>query len=239
MNSILLLASDLDGTLFDGNGTVSNENLAAIHALSARGVHFVPSTGRTLGEIPAVLRENNDIRYIIHSNGAVIFDKKTKKRICHGIKAALLPFVFSTLTRFEVHLCVRYAGHTYFDAAKNTPEDFRYYNLCKEHISILETCATPKENFLEWVLTLDDVEQITSFFHSASEMKRAIAQLTANPLLRAAISADYNIDLFSCDAGKGVALRELSDLLKIPHQCTAAVGDRTAGQSGSCSKRRQ
>lgn len=225
MNPILLLASDLDGTLFNSRSEISRENLAAIHELTERGVHFVPSTGRTLGELPAELLENSDIRYIIHSNGAVIFDKQTKGRICNGVKNELLPFVFSVLSRFQLHLTIRYAGKTYFDAAKNTPEDFQFYNLCKEHIAILKTHAIAKENFVAWASTLDDIEQITSFFHDADEMKEAMRLLSAEPRLRVAISADYNVEVFSSEAGKGKALLHLADLLEIPHQSTAAVGD--------------
>ena len=54
---IKLIASDLDGTLLNSRSEISGENLCAIHALSKRGIHFVPSTGRTLSELPAEINE--------------------------------------------------------------------------------------------------------------------------------------------------------------------------------------
>ena len=64
-----LLACDLDGTLLDDNSNVSNENLTAIGELTKLGIEFILCTGRTFYEIPQVLRECEDIRYIIYSDG--------------------------------------------------------------------------------------------------------------------------------------------------------------------------
>ena len=76
-----LIACDLDGTLFNSDGIMSEENSAAITELALRGVHFIPSSGRTFSDIPNNVRNHPAVRYIIHSSGAVIFDKRTQSRI--------------------------------------------------------------------------------------------------------------------------------------------------------------
>ena len=80
MSTYRLVASDLDGTLLRNDQTLSPENAAAIAEMARRGVQFAISTGRTYGEILPALRKDPDIRFVIHSDGAVIYDKQTDTR---------------------------------------------------------------------------------------------------------------------------------------------------------------
>ena len=77
-----LIASDLDGTLLSDNAEVSRENFDAIKKITERGVVFAPVTGRAMYEMPADVVNCPDIRYIVSSNGAVIYDKETKEHEC-------------------------------------------------------------------------------------------------------------------------------------------------------------
>ena len=84
-----IVASDLDGTLLDSKGEVSAENLSAICELHARGAFFVPASGRSLSEIPRTLRDEESIRFYIHSSRAGIYDKKTGKNLSFGFPSSL------------------------------------------------------------------------------------------------------------------------------------------------------
>jgi len=75
-----LIAADLDGTLLNDSGEISDENLRAAEWLAGRGVWFVPATGRTLAEIPARVKNSPAVRRILHSNGAVLLDKESGER---------------------------------------------------------------------------------------------------------------------------------------------------------------
>ena len=70
-----IIASDLDGTLFDSNGNLSEVNLQAIKQLHEMGIYFVPTTGRAFDEMPAVLQDCPYIRYYINSDGGCLYDK--------------------------------------------------------------------------------------------------------------------------------------------------------------------
>ena len=73
INSIRLIAIDLDGTLLGDDGRVSARNLASLHAAQARGVQLVIATGRRHSFAMRVLRplalHHNSI--LISSNGTV------------------------------------------------------------------------------------------------------------------------------------------------------------------------
>ena len=77
MANYKIVATDLDGTLFNANVEISPENNAAIKALFDKEIYFVPSSGRTLCEIPKELTESPYIRFISFSNGASVYDKET------------------------------------------------------------------------------------------------------------------------------------------------------------------
>ena len=68
-----LIASDMDGTLLDENGTVPQETFDLIMALREHGVHFAASSGRRydrLCEFFAPFRDNMDF---VAANGAQVY----------------------------------------------------------------------------------------------------------------------------------------------------------------------
>ncbi|HUD22240.1 MAG TPA: Cof-type HAD-IIB family hydrolase [Acidobacteriaceae bacterium] len=72
-SSIRLIAIDMDGTLLGDDGRVSPRNLAALHAMEARGIQLVIATGRRHSYAMRVLRPL-DLRHksiLISSNGTV------------------------------------------------------------------------------------------------------------------------------------------------------------------------
>ena len=225
MNEIKILASDLDGTLLDNDSNVSEKNLLAIDALARRGIHFVPSTGRTFGEIHPTIRENPNIRYFIHSNGAVVFDKKTGKKLLKCLSTERARIIFDLLEGVGAHIVVRHGGECYCDPVYKNKEAYEYYRLCYAHVNVVEEYAIEKESFPTFVRTLDDIEVVSAFFHDDKEFSECKRKLLETGYFRITSAADYNLEIFNRDAGKGDALLRLADMLGIARENTAAVGD--------------
>ncbi|MCL1896147.1 MAG: Cof-type HAD-IIB family hydrolase [Clostridiales bacterium] len=74
---IRLLATDLDGTLFDRSHSLPDENREALAALAEKGVILVAATGRSRTSIPEMLTSLPGIKYLITANGARIYDNTT------------------------------------------------------------------------------------------------------------------------------------------------------------------
>ena len=72
MSYIKLVASDLDGTLLTKSATLTEESSRAISEMTARGIQFLPTTGRALSEVPDSVRNHPSVEYIISSDGANI-----------------------------------------------------------------------------------------------------------------------------------------------------------------------
>lgn len=67
-----LIAIDLDGTLLCPQGRASTENLDAMHAAHAQGVHILPCTGRGWREARGVIAGLPDAELGIFNTGAIV-----------------------------------------------------------------------------------------------------------------------------------------------------------------------
>ena len=72
MSHIQLVALDLDGTLFNNQSVISQENLKTIRTITDAGIHVVISTGRPFNGVPFVQLEGTGIDYAITANGSGI-----------------------------------------------------------------------------------------------------------------------------------------------------------------------
>ena len=76
-----LLAIDLDGTLLNSYGDISNENKEAIKYALNKGVEVVLASGRDPLTMQKISRELGIENYLIAGNGASVYDIKAKKNI--------------------------------------------------------------------------------------------------------------------------------------------------------------
>lgn len=220
-----IVASDLDGTLFDSNGNISCENLLAIKALYEKGVQFVPSTGRSLSEIPKELTGSTYIRYYIYSNGSVVYDKQTGSRSFLCMSNTLINNVLDIICSYDIHFTVRQNGKTYVDIAEQGEEKHRYFNLCRAHSDVIKNFSTSVPELEKFSRTLEDTETVAVFFHKNDELQSCRKRLTALSGIRIVDSWENNLELFSSDAGKGNALKLLSNMIGVGICNTIAVGD--------------
>ena len=69
-----LVAIDLDGTLLDSYGEVSEQNRNTIKQITNQGIYVVLSSGRTISSVKNLANELGADKYIISGNGAVLYD---------------------------------------------------------------------------------------------------------------------------------------------------------------------
>ena len=72
--TIRLIASDLDGTLYRDDKTISERTKNTLAEAAKRKICFVPVTGRSILGVDRLIRELPWIRYVITGNGARIYD---------------------------------------------------------------------------------------------------------------------------------------------------------------------
>lgn len=76
-----LIAIDLDGTLLNTHGEISETTKNIINEFTKKGFQIVLASGRTVDSIQNYTHELNVSNYIIAGNGSIIYDYKNKKNI--------------------------------------------------------------------------------------------------------------------------------------------------------------
>ena len=221
-----IVASDLDGTLLNNDSMISKNNKNAIAELHKKGVFFVPATGRTFREILPELKSNDNIRFIMHTNGAVIHDKETGEHIFNCMNSELVCEVFDILCEYDTHIGIRSDGNFYIDADRdNSERAAEHYKFTDAHVLCIKNFAIEMKNFKEWVRTAKNVEDFALYFASEEELAECYARLEKDCRLKLAKFPPKGLEIFSSNAGKGRALHLLADKLGVDYDDTIAVGD--------------
>ena len=220
-----IVASDLDGTLLNTDCRVSEENFAAIRALTEKGVHCAIATGRTLREIPEEILGCEDIRYIIYSNGAMVLDKAENRRISACIDQKTIRRMMDIFADYRVHISVRYEGACYSDATLPLSETAEFYRVDPSHVHCLRETGRAIRDFSATVRAMEEAEVFSVFFYSDEEQAECRARLEKIAGIYIAGICPTNFEIFSCEAGKDMALLRLADLLGVKREETMSLGD--------------
>ena len=221
-----IVASDLDGTLLNKEQNVSEENFCAISEMKRLGVEFVPTTGRAMNELELSLINSPDIRYIITSNGSVVFDKKLGKQILtRYIPKDAVRLILESIRPYNVFFVVHEGGKTYFDKNKYNSEFLNICGVGKYYEYIIGKYAEGVEDFESFLLSSCEVELMCLFFE-LDEGTRSCNQILENcgKLCAASPRANY-LEIYSSDAGKGDTLVALANMLGVDIADVIAVGD--------------
>ena len=213
----MLFCTDLDGTLYADDKTVSKENLAAIEYFQAEGGLFTFITGR----VPAA---TSGICDVIHPNapfgcinGGGIYDPFQEKLIW----SRELPLEALELVRCvdrelpEIGIQLNTEAHIYFTKDNSTMQRFRRVTGAPNVTCSYEALCEP---LLKVVLGHPEERQLT-----------ALKELLNNHPM----AGDYDFirsekelyEILPKGASKGGLLTKLAELLGISMERTIAVGD--------------
>ena len=221
MNKYKLIACDLDGTLVGSDMKLSEENYTAIKELTNMGIQIVPATGRTLCEMEDVVNLS-EIRYVIYSNGAGIYDKKTNETIFMGLDEDSTRFVCDTIEKYDALAVIHKDGKTYAD--KKKAQNVLDYNVNFNVEYLVKNCCIQDEKFRETFLS-GGIESLSVFFKNQEEQKECFDIISSNPKLYAVEGFFCNMEIFCKDAGKGSALKILAENLGIEMEDVISIGD--------------
>ena len=221
-----IVASDLDGTLLNKEQTISEENLRAISEMNRLGVEFIPTTGRSMNEVDPLIISSPDIRYIITSNGAVVYDKNIGKTILtHYIPRGTVRLVLENLRPYNVFIVAKEGGKSYFDKNKYNPEFLNTCGIDAYFGHIISQHAEAVEDFESFLLSSNEIEMIVVFFEFDEATCRCKQIFEDSGRLCAAHANIGYLEVYSSDAGKGKTLVTFADKLGIDIADVIAVGD--------------
>ena len=228
MSNYKLVCSDLDGTLLRRDMTVSDENKAAIRKMTELGVGFVASSGRAHSGLPEEVVNCDEIRYLISSNGAVIYDKATKENIVTNfMPRKVAETMFSVVEKYDASVFAHFNGIMYVSDELLKKKNYEHFNINDYYSGFIERTGSPLDSVINTARKIDNLEMITVFFHSQQELEECTEKILAIGDYKVVSSCAFNIEIFYEKSGKGNSLRALAEHLGIPIEETIAVGDST------------
>ena len=221
-----LIASDLDGTLFNKKGEISQQNFDAIKKMYEMGVYFVPTSGRSYGEMPQVIKDIPYIRYYIGSDGATIYDKQTDTTFSTTLSKEQSKKILDKIYSYSINMMVHANNSSYVDLGTHTAENYREHNCSENWIKFIFEKNEAIADYKNFVYN-SDIEMFCIFFKNYDELLDCKEYFSKDPELLTAQSHKYNFEIFSKNAGKGNAVLKLAEILGIDKSETIAVGDST------------
>lgn len=228
---IKLIALDLDGTLLDSNGVISNKTCDAIKKAIKRGIEIVPATGRNIGLICEEIKAIDGIRYAITSNGAAVIDIREERVIFSNfINLDILKRIIDLIKNYPIVIELYADGHAYVD--RDVFDNPEKYNLNENQIHLMSYNHILIDNFFNLIDESKDtnwikcVEKINIPFLNEDIKKKVLKNLSDEVNeIKITSSGKDNLEINISSANKGNGLEKLVNILGIRLEEVAAIGD--------------
>ena len=227
---IRLIALDVDGTLFNNSGIITEETKKEIKRATDQGVHVVISTGRPYNGVPFDQIRGLGIEYAITTTGSSIYHIPTNTCIYENCMkyetvAEILPILLEKRIHIDIYINGEGFTPTYCREnlyRLNIPSSLREYILATR---------TPKEDLLAFLKDgAYGIQKTTLNFYPLSdgtlehreEVRRFLSSI---PSIECVCGGFNNLEFTNAGATKGEALRQLASYLSLSMQETMAIGD--------------
>jgi hydroxymethylpyrimidine pyrophosphatase-like HAD family hydrolase len=243
--SVDLLAIDLDGTLVDHTGRISDRNIQAIRRARAAGLHVTICTGRALIETRDVAARIDQTDPVIVSGGAMLACPLTDRTISRfamdpGLIAQVVGYLLERGRPALILKDQHAAGFDYLVVGAKSPSDldpasrrwFEKMRVRARFVPSLDHDDHPEHTVRIGAYSANiPVATLAAELHDRFGAVAMFQHFTGVllPAERRAqgIESVHIVELFDPKADKWQALERLANHLNIPLERTAAIGDQT------------
>ena len=226
MDNIFLIALDLDGTLLNRHGTLSDANRKALLCAMSKGVHVCICTGRAFDTIPQELLTFPGIEYAITNNGASVYRILGKDKI-----NSLYLEPDAVLTVLEQTRGYNVSYEAFMDGSAYASRE--YVDNPVEHgasisaVNYIKSTRHPVENIEEFIKEhINELESLDVVVGD-SELKDKIIDRIKAATRKVYITSSVKqlIEISIMYGGKRTGLCFLAKYLNIGRENIAAFGD--------------
>lgn len=227
---IQLVASDMDGTLLNRNGTISLRNQAAIHGLMRRNIEFVVCTGRNYEDAFTPLKESGISCDIICMNGAAVFNSRGEQIRKETLLRSQINQILTICNPFSVLYDFMTEEGSYTTSTKEAfqksfeakiflsmlSDEHTFESIVKRFQFITEDQLLHNGQDIYKMSVVHENPQVLAYIRSCLESVEGIS---------VASSASTNLELTHQNAKKGIALLEYASNARIHPREILAMGD--------------
>lgn len=217
-STIKLVALDMDGTLLNNEGKVSEANRQAIKAAQEKGVHVVLSTGRSL----LTCREHADdlglTSYLVTVNGSEIWDGNRGLVERNLVKPELVEWMWDLSKQHKTNF---WAISTERNWHNEMPDDihnvewlkFGFWTDDDATRELIKQVLEDKGEFELSNSTLKNIEVNSTGIHKARGLEVVCNKLGIEMANVMAVGDSYNDLMMIKHAGLGVAMGNAQDVV--------------------------
>jgi Cof subfamily protein (haloacid dehalogenase superfamily) len=216
------LVIDIDGTLLDKQGNISDIDTKALAKARAAGVRVSLSTGRAAEACKKVLKQLGLDGYHIFFDGALVYNPETGEEVyADPIDKDLVRQIAEYLHKVPMNMDL-YSANRYFVERETWATEIRrtFFGLQPNLVDF--TKLWQQERIIKGTLVVASPEEkarVNDFYLQFKD--RLSFSWTGTPAYPA---IDF-INVIALDVSKGVALKALTDFLGVSLAETVAIGD--------------
>lgn len=217
-----IIACDMDETLLSSDATICQRNIDAIKKAIAKGVKFVPCTGRGFRSIEGVLKTldlyDQAGQYVIGFNGASITENKGSRSLFWDpIPFDLADQLFRRCCTYGQ--CMHIYTRDVVYITNITPDEEAFLHGRMGYVPV-ETESLDfirgKEEVCKLIVTNTDYDYLQRVH---AELQPLLGDITVS------FSSNRYIEFMHQGVNKGAGLHKLADFLGVPYEETLAIGD--------------
>ncbi|MEN8964823.1 MAG: HAD family hydrolase [Polaribacter sp.] len=215
LKNVQLVVSDMDGTLLNSKGEVSNQFFNLFKKLQQQNIHFCAASGRQYNSIVDKLASIKDDIYVIAENGGIA-KKGTQTLLSNFLNNDKIVNIIPILRNIKDTNIVLCSEKKAFIESKDT----KFITLFQEYYH----SYTIVDDLME-VSKNTPILKIAMYHFSSSEeyIYPKIKHLKNEYLIK--VSGQNWLDISDDKANKGNALREVQKILNVTKEQTLVFGD--------------
>lgn len=224
-NSVRLLASDIDGTLLDSKGRLTDRTKKVLLEAHRRGIHTVIATGRAFTALPEDIKSLPSVEYVITSNGTSIFSLSDGHRI-YGIDMpkTLVRSVYGIFCQYPYPVEVFIEGQAYTTRAYyECPEAFGISGMSAGYVRRTRQPVADMGGFIE--KNIEHIEGMDIVIDNSQAREKIRKETEALKDIYVTTSAAHYIEVAKGGCSKASALSYLAQKLYVSLSEAVAFGD--------------
>lgn len=224
--NIKLIAMDLDGTVLNNEGRLSERTKRALEGAAEKGISIVIASGRAYTSLPEEVLRLPGLVYAITSNGSAVYDTASGERRFEFLMEAGRVDEILELIEEEPQTAIEvfYQGSPY--ASEKFLRDPVAYGAPSRAISYLKSSRVPVEDLTAFVrehrAELDSIDIIVDGPLVKLEWLENLEKIGG---LYLTSSVYYRLEIADAGSGKGAALKKVAEQMRLRPEEIIAFGN--------------
>lgn len=230
MEKVKLIALDMDGTLFNNQGEISQKDREILKKATESGVAVAVATGRAYSELPIEMLYEVGIHYAITGNGSAVYRLPNKECVFSDcLDNDVVCDIIRELKELDIYYDIYVEGLVY--CPKSVCHNIRKMDMPEslhEHIERTRIVVDDLEDYIR--SCGKQVEKTTLNFAYLEDgtclgKAESAAILDRYPQVEYLSGGFHNWEFTRAGVNKGTGLRFLAERLGVPMELTLACGD--------------